>query len=103
MRAAGAINAATFERLAEAIKPGVTTAELDDIAARFIRQNNAICSFWHYNGYPGHICTSVNGQVVHGIPSKKVELREGDCPSGPFSGLHKSFLPLHGSRFQLRC
>ncbi|MBQ4517029.1 MAG: type I methionyl aminopeptidase [Clostridia bacterium] len=81
MRAAGAINAATFERLAEAIKPGVTTAELDDIAARFIRQNNAICSFWHYNGYPGHICTSVNGQVVHGIPSKKVELREGDIVS----------------------
>ncbi len=81
MRAAGEINAATFERLAEAIKPGVTTAELDDIAARFIRQNNASCSFWHYNGYPAHICTSVNGQVVHGIPSKKTELREGDIVS----------------------
>ncbi|MBE7034700.1 MAG: type I methionyl aminopeptidase [Ruminococcaceae bacterium] len=81
MRGAGQITAAVFERLAEAIQPGVTTAELDDIAARFIRSNNASCSFWHYNGYPAHICTSVNGQVVHGIPSKQVILREGDIVS----------------------
>lgn len=81
MRAAGAITAATFQRLAEAVRPGVTTAELDDIAARFIRQNNATCSFWQYNGYPAHICTSVNGQVVHGIPSKQTVLREGDIVS----------------------
>ncbi|MGN1060040.1 MAG: type I methionyl aminopeptidase [Clostridia bacterium] len=81
MRAAGQITAATFQRLAEAVKPGVTTAELDDIAARFIRKNNATCSFWQYNGYPAHICTSVNGQVVHGIPSKHTVLHEGDIVS----------------------
>ncbi|MBE7048794.1 MAG: type I methionyl aminopeptidase [Ruminococcaceae bacterium] len=81
MRAAGQITAATFQRLAEAIVPGVTTGELDDIAARFIRSNNATCSFWHYNGYPAHICTSVNGQVVHGIPSKHTVLHEGDIVS----------------------
>ncbi len=81
MRAAGSITAATFERLAEAIQPGITTAELDDIAARFIRKNNATCSFWNYNGYPAHICASVNGQVVHGIPSKRTVLREGDIVS----------------------
>jgi len=81
MRAAGKITAATFERLAEAIQPGVTTAELDAIAARFIQQNNATCSFFRYNGYPAHICTSVNDQVVHGIPSKHTMLREGDIVS----------------------
>jgi len=81
MRAAGSITAATFERLAEAIKPGITTAELDAIAARFIKQNNATCSFFQYNGYPAHICTSVNDQVVHGIPSKHTVLKEGDLVS----------------------
>ncbi len=81
MRAAGRILAETFERIAEAVKPGVTTAELDDIAARFIRSNNASCSFWHYNGYPAHICTSVNDRVVHGIPSKQCVLKEGDIVS----------------------
>ncbi|MBR6729462.1 MAG: type I methionyl aminopeptidase [Clostridia bacterium] len=81
MRAAGKITAATFERLAEAIKPGVSTAELDAIAARFIKQNNATCSFFQYNGYPAHICTSVNSQVVHGIPSKNTVLKEGDIVS----------------------
>ncbi len=81
MRAAGKILAETFERIAEAIAPGVTTAELDDIAARFIRKSNASCSFWHYNGYPAHICTSVNDRVVHGIPSKQCVLKEGDIVS----------------------
>ncbi len=81
MRAAGEITAATLCRLGEAIQPGITTQELDDIAARFIRQNNGTCSFWQYNGYPAHICTSVNDQVVHGIPSKNVVLREGDIVS----------------------
>lgn len=81
MRAAGRILAETFEHIAEAVKPGVTTAELDDIAARFIRSNNASCSFWHYNGYPAHICTSVNDRVVHGIPSKQCVLKEGDIVS----------------------
>lgn len=81
MRAAGEITAATLCRLGEAIQPGITTKELDDIAARFIRQNNGTCSFWQYNGYPAHICTSVNDQVVHGIPSKNVVLKEGDIVS----------------------
>lgn len=91
MRAAGQINAATFQRLSEAIQPGITTAELDDIAARFIRKNNASCSFWHYNGYPGHICTSVNGQVVHGIPSKHTVLCEGDIISLDIGVYYKGY------------
>lgn len=81
MRIAGRITAETFEVLKEHIVPGVTTKELDKIAAEFIKKNNAKCSFFNYSGYPGHICTSVNSQVVHGIPSSKVILREGDIVS----------------------
>jgi len=91
MRAAGKITAATFERLAEAIKPGVSTAELDAIAARFIKQNHATCSFFNYNGYPAHICTSVNDQVVHGIPSKQAVLRDGDIVSIDIGVLYKGY------------
>lgn len=81
MRIAGRITAETFEVLKEHIVPGVTTKELDKIAAEFIKKNNATCSFFNYSGYPGHICTSVNREVVHGIPSSKVILREGDIVS----------------------
>lgn len=91
MRSAGKILAETFEYLAESIQPGVSTAELDDIAARFIRKNNATCSFWQYNGYPAHICSSVNEQVVHGIPSRKVKLCEGDIVSLDIGVYYKGY------------
>lgn len=91
MRSAGKILAETFEYLAESIQPGISTAELDDIAARFIRKNNATCSFWQYNGYPAHICSSVNEQVVHGIPSKKVKLKEGDIVSLDIGVYYKGY------------
>lgn len=91
MRSAGKILAETFEYLAESIQPGVSTAELDDLAFRFIRKNNATCSFWQYNGYPAHICSSVNEQVVHGIPSKKVKLCEGDIVSLDIGVYYKGY------------
>lgn len=81
MRVAGRIVAETFEVLAEAIKPGVTTMELNAMADKFIKQNNATCSFYRYNGYPGSICTSINEQVVHGIPNAKTILADGDIIS----------------------
>ncbi len=81
MRAAGRIVAETFEVLKEALKPGVTTAELNQLAERFIKKSGATCSFYRYNGYPGSICTSINEQVVHGIPSKHTVLKEGDIIS----------------------
>ena len=81
MRIAGRIVAETFEILREAIVPGVTTKELNQIADKFIRQNNATCSFYRYNGYPASICTSVNEQVVHGIPNGAVSLKDGDIIS----------------------
>lgn len=81
MRAAGKIVAETFEVLKEALKPGVTTAELNRLAEQFIKKSGATCSFYRYNGYPGSICTSINEQVVHGIPSKHTVLQEGDIIS----------------------
>ncbi len=77
MRRAGRIAGELLDWLGEAIKPGITTGELDRIAHRFIRQQGATPSFLHYNGYPASICASVNDEVVHGIPGERM-LREGD-------------------------
>src|ERR1700728_1641593 len=81
MYAAGQVVARTLEVLATAVEPGVTTAELDSIAEREIRAAGAVPSFLGYFGYPASICTSVNEQVVHGIPSERQRLRTGDIIS----------------------
>ncbi len=70
----------TLAEIAKFIYPGVTTEKLDRIAEEFIRDNHAIPGFLGYNGYPKTLCTSVNEQVVHGIPSS-YELKEGDILS----------------------
>ena len=81
MYAAGQVVARTLSLLKEAVAPGVTTAELDSIAEREIRAAGAVPSFLGYFGYPASICTSVNEQVVHGIPSSEQVLRSGDVIS----------------------
>ncbi len=81
MHAAGQVVARTLCVLKEAVRPGVTTAELDSIAEREIRGAGAVPSFLGYFGYPASICTSVNQQVVHGIPSSQQVLRAGDVIS----------------------
>lgn len=91
MRAAGKILAETFLVLEEHLKPGITTHELDSIAKKFIKSNNALCSFKNYNGYPANICTSVNEQVVHGIPSKNKVLGDGDIISIDIGVLYQGF------------
>ena len=70
MYAAGQVVARTLTVLKEAVRPGISTAELDSIAEREIRAAGAVPSFLGYFGYPASICTSVNEQVVHGIPSR---------------------------------
>ncbi len=70
----------TLAEIAGLIKPGITTAMLDQRAEEYIRDNGGIPGFLHYNGYPKTLCTSVNNQVVHGIPSRYV-LKEGDIVS----------------------
>jgi len=81
MYAAGQVVARTLTVLKEAVAPGVSTAELDAIAEREIRSAGAVPSFLGYFGYPASICTSVNKQVVHGIPSKDQVLAAGDVIS----------------------
>lgn len=81
MREAGRLVAQTLEMLSNAVKPGITTWELDQLADDFIRSAGGIPSFKGYGGFPGSICTSVNEVVVHGIPSKECILKEGDIIS----------------------
>lgn len=70
-----------YGEVAKAIAPGVSTAKLDKIAEEFIRDHGGIPSCKGYEGYPATLCTSVNEQVVHGIPSEKVILKDGDIIS----------------------
>jgi methionyl aminopeptidase len=81
MREAGLVVSHTLDVLARAVEPGITTADLDAIAAREIRAAGAVASFKGYHGYPATICTSVNDQIVHGIPSPDTRLAAGDLIS----------------------
>jgi methionyl aminopeptidase len=80
MREAGRITAATLRRVGEAVRPGVTTGELDELAETFIRGEGAVPAFKGYHGFPGTLCTSVDGEVVHGIPGAR-RLLEGQILS----------------------
>jgi methionyl aminopeptidase len=81
MRKAGALLYEVLMALRQAVKPGIATLALDGIAEKMIRDRNAVPSFLHYRGFPATLCTSLNEQVVHGIPSADVILREGDILS----------------------
>lgn len=86
MRRANRLVGRTLAELAQHIKPGISTADLDKIAGEFIRDNGAVPTFLNfpnpYGGpFPANICTSVNDVVVHGIPNKQTVLREGDIIS----------------------
>jgi methionyl aminopeptidase len=82
MTQGGKILAATLDTLRDAVRPGVTTGELDQVAEDFIRSfDGATPAFKGLYGFPGSICASVNQEIVHGIPSKKRVLREGDIIS----------------------
>ncbi len=91
LRYAGRITAETLEVLKEHIVPGISTMELDKIAAEVAAKNGATCSFYQYNGFPGHACISINREVVHGIPSKKVLLKEGDIVSVDFGACYGGY------------
>ena len=78
MARAGKVVADLHEILREAVRPGVSTQDLDEIAERECRSRGAVPSFKGYRGFPATLCTSVNSEIVHGIPSGDVVLREGD-------------------------
>jgi len=81
MREAGAMLHEVLTQLRGKIQPGVSTKELDQFAEKLIRSFGAIPSFLNYQGFPASICTSVDSQVVHGIPSKQTVLKEGQIVS----------------------
>lgn len=78
MRHAGHIVALVHQKMKEVLEPGISTKELDDIAYHIIKENRAIPTFKGYNGFPASICTSINEQVVHGIPNEDVKVKAGD-------------------------
>lgn len=90
MRQAGKIVAQTHELLKEAIRPGITTKELDEIAEAFIIKQGAIPAFKGYGGFPASICTSINHEVVHGIPGVKT-LEDGDIISIDIGALYDGY------------
>ena len=80
MRRAGKITAAARAYAQGLVRPGVTTQEINSAVEHFIRKQGAVPSFLHYNGYPASVCVSVNDEIIHGIPGKRV-LQEGDIVS----------------------
>ena len=90
MREAGRIVATVLDTLKNEIKPGVTTGQLDAIAARILEENGATASFKGYRGYPASVCASVNEEVVHGIPGKRV-LQEGDIVAIDVGSVYNGF------------
>ncbi len=91
MREAGRIVALTLAALAERVREGITTAQLEEWAEEIIRKHGGIPSFKGYRGYPASICVSVNEEVVHGIPSRKRVLKEGDVVSIDVGVIYKGY------------
>ncbi|MBO5489040.1 MAG: type I methionyl aminopeptidase [Eubacterium sp.] len=91
MRDAGKILAEVHNQLAEIIEPGITTMDIDRKGEELIRKAGCIPSFKGYEGYPASICVSINDEVVHGIPSKKHRLFEGDIVSLDAGVIYKDY------------
>ena len=91
MRESCKILAKVYEELEKAIKPGVSTKELDTLAEKLIRGYGCVPNFLNYNGFPGTICASVNEEVVHGIPSKSKILKDGDIISIDCGCIYKGY------------
>src|SRR5438105_515069 len=91
MRKSGEIVAETIDRVLAAIAPGRSTDDLDSVAEAHIRGVGAVPSFKGYRGFPATICSSLNDQIVHGIPSTRAILREGDLISLDFGAIWQGF------------
>lgn len=92
MKQAGNIVALVHAAMKDAVKEGVTTKELDELAFKIIKENKADPTFLGYHGFPGTICASINEQVVHGIPSNDIILKKGDVVSIDVGATFKGFV-----------
>ncbi len=91
MREAGRILAEVHNELGKIIKPGISTLEIDKVGEKLIRSYGCEPSFLNYNGYPASICVSVNEEVVHGIPSAKRIIKDGDIVSLDAGVIYKGY------------
>jgi methionyl aminopeptidase len=91
MRQANRIVAGVLEMLRENMRPGLSTRQMDRWAEEYCRDHGAKAAFLGYRGFPGSLCVSINEQIVHGIPSKKVKVREGDIVSVDFGVVFNGF------------
>ncbi|GFI69905.1 methionine aminopeptidase 1 [Lachnospiraceae bacterium] len=91
MRESCRILAQVHRQLGEAIKPGISTWDIDALGEKLIRSYGCIPNFLNYNGYPASVCVSVNDEVVHGIPSKERILQEGDIVSLDAGLIYKGY------------
>ncbi len=91
MREAGRILSIVHDELEGFVKPGISTFDIDKKGAEIIKSFNCIPSFLNYNGFPASICVSVNDEVVHGIPSKKRILQDGDIVSLDAGVIYKGY------------
>lgn len=91
MREACRISAEALKLVGRAVEPGVTTAELDRIAENYIRSQGATPNFKGYQGYPATACISINNEVIHGIPSAKRKIQEGDIVSVDLGAMFEGY------------
>ncbi len=91
MREAGRVLAKTHEELEKALHAGMTTKEIDRLAEELIRSYGCIPSFLNYNGFPASVCISINDEVVHGIPTEKRIIRDGDIVSLDCGVIYKGY------------
>jgi len=92
MRQSGKVTGRILSELEDFIRPGISTGAIDDFVSEIIRKNGMTPSFLGYNGYPASVCASINSEVVHGIPSAKRILREGDIISVDVGCTHKGYV-----------
>ena len=91
MREAGKMLEEVHNKLADFVKPGISTLEIDQFGEKVIRDLGCVPNFLNYNGYPASICVSVNDEVVHGIPSKDRILQDGDIVSLDAGLIHEGY------------
>ncbi|MDX1535218.1 MAG: type I methionyl aminopeptidase [Candidatus Spechtbacterales bacterium] len=90
MRRSGKIAALILKKVSDAVKPGITTKELNNIAEKLIEENNVRAAFKHYDNFPAALCTSINDVVVHGVPNKTI-LKEGDIVGLDFGVVYEGW------------